>query len=196
MNTRKLGLSALLLVGAIVALSGCLMDWGSWSDVGSSGGSGSYTPDYGYSDPSYLDIQDGYIAGSLGDVTFANDAWRTDGTDFGTYTQVEVEAGSSTDGWAAMNIVNIEGGVHNALFVPGAALSFDSSSYSGAVGVTVVGCSGPSSGTWSYDSPSQQVDVWIDVGSAPNMRRFTYVATFNDGSRMQTTQGAFEYLAN
>lgn len=194
MKTRNLGLSA-LLVGAVIATSGCMMDFGGWTDVSSSGGS-TYTPDYGYSDPSYLDIQSGYISGDLGDVTFAQDAWRTDGNDFGSYTQIEVEAGTARDGWAAMHVLNIDGGIHNPLFVPGAALSFDSSSYSGAASVSVVGCSGPSSGTWVFDSSSQQVDVWVDVGSAPNTRRFTYVATFDDGSRRQTTEGTFQYLAN
>ncbi len=192
MNTRNLGLSA-LLIGAIVGVSGCMMDWGTWSDSGSSDPSyGSY--DGYYSTPSNLEIRSGYLSGTMGDVTFANDAWRIEGSNFGGYTQIELEASAATG--AAMTILNIQGGLDNPVFVPGAALSFDSSSYSSTVEVTVVGCSGPSSGSWVYDHSSEQVDVRVDVGPAPNMRHFSYVATFDDGTGRQQTTGSFDYVAN
>jgi len=192
-TTRSVGLGA-VLIGAVVALGGCYFDFGSWHDSSSgSSSTGYYDPGSDFS-AGNVDVQAGFLAGTMGDVTLSNEAWRTEGSYYSGYTEVTVEA-RNAGGEAAMTIVEVTGGLDNVAIVPGAVLEFDSSDpySSGGVDVQVVGCSGPSSGSWVFDTHAQHTTMWVSEGSLPTTRRIDFVATFDDGYTRTQTQGMFEY---
>lgn len=119
-----------------------------------------------YTAPSTLDVRDASLSGDMGDVRdFADDAPTRNGYDYGTYATVEIHA-RTTDGAAAMAILEVQGGINHADLVPGAHYTFANyESTAGGLYMYVIGCSGPSEGAWYFDEQAQ--DMVVDVSETP-----------------------------
>ena len=92
-------------------------------------------------------------------------------------------------GWWVMSTINISGDLAGPAFAPGTRRTFTSGVYVGDAWVTVVGCSGPELGNYTFDSSGYEVE--ISVQSLPSgMRRMSYEVRFSDGA---ITRGAFDY---
>lgn len=58
--------------------------------------------------------------------------------------------------------------------------------------VSVIACSGPRRGTYTYDGSPSRVTVHVEPGEAPGSRVVTFAQYWDDRSHMVT--GSFEYL--
>jgi len=140
-----------------------------------------------------LELEQGTLRGSMGPIRdFSAAAYRYDGADYGTSANVILHAGT---GYWVMAGLNIEGGFGHPDLRPGANLTFRDAERpweSGALFVSVVGCSGPSEGAFEFDDHANQVDVRIRDGATPTQRVMDFTLHFTNG---QTVDGSFAYTA-
>jgi hypothetical protein len=158
-----------------------------------------YEDPYSY-DETTLEIDPGYLAGSMGNYTdFTAETYETSGYTYGTdSTTVELNAG---DGYWVMTRLNITGDLKAV--EPGTHLEFDSGSYEWGSGdtysgdvvsyVSVTGCSGPSHGDYTYDSGSQTVVVDVEQGATVDDRVVYFEATYDYAGETQVVDGSFGY---
>src|SRR5688500_11146342 len=97
---------------------------------------------------------------------------ETSGSSYDGYSSVNVYAQNTSERWAVMSMISISGGLDHPSLVPGARLTFDSSSWGyGGDGTelffSVVGCSGPEPSVWEFDQPAEEVQVQVEAGAAP-----------------------------
>jgi hypothetical protein len=135
------------------------------------GGFGGWDWSWGEEDSDYwsggsaLEVKSAEIEGDLGSITtFGGHATDSniqtshwDGYDQVTVTVVDDEG-------AAMNIVEIQGGLNHPDLEPGSRLHFDNNVFPDAddLQISVIGCAGPSPGNWDYDRPAEEVDVEVE----------------------------------
>jgi hypothetical protein len=140
-----------------------------------------------------LDIGQGMLRGSMGPIRdFDALPYRYEGTNFGGSTNVTLHAGT---GYWVMTGLTIDGGLGHPDLTPGASLSFRDAERpweSGALFVSVIGCSGPSEGSFEFDDHASQVDVRIREGVTPAQRHMDFTLQFTTG---QTVDGSFAYTA-
>jgi hypothetical protein len=200
----------LQLVGIAVCIAmtatGCMREFRSWlRDDGST--------DYTYSDPSYSDpyydpytpetnivVQDGILAGAMGDYSgFEAVAYEQTAYDYGYSANVRLDAG---EGYWVMTSFNIEGGLNHPDLAPGAHLVFDNAarydtyyepSAEPELFVSVVGCSGPSQGDYTYDDTATEVVVDVEQGLTENDRVILFTATYDHYGTPQVVEGSFGY---
>ena len=122
------------------------------------------------------------------------------GTDYGTSSTVRIDAENTTDRWWAMTQLSVTGTLHHASLVPGAHLVFASRSrVTGAsAGATplfmsVLGCSGPRHGQYTYDHTAEQVTVDVSEGPTADTRRLAFDAQFAGPGGEQHVTGSFVY---
>jgi hypothetical protein len=147
------------------------------------------TPDYGYTS-SAITVENGSQSGDMGSILrFSGAATNLGG--YGdsyspSYSNIRLDSTGSD--WWVMSAINISGDLAGPGFAPGTHRTF-SGVYDGGDSVSVTGCSGPELGNYTFDAPSN--DVEITVQSLPSgMRRMDYVVRFSDGA---VTQGSFDY---
>lgn len=181
MTARRVGtILALLATGAV--MSGC---WGGW-------GFGSY---YDYGDESYessnLEVDNGYQAGSMGDIrSYEAAASRHSGNAYGRYTQVRLDSEGS--GFWVMSSITISG-VDLAELEPGVVYATPTSGVyeEGEPEVSVLGCSGPSYGNYTYDQTADRTEIEVeDLGDGA--RRVFFRAWFESDGSEQLTEGSFD----
>lgn len=119
-----------------------------------------------------LEVTDGALHGDIGPVrNIDTPASRLSGYQDEWYASVEVRGRSS--GAAAMNIVNIHGGL-DAL-EPGMRRTFRASDYTtDGLFVDVMNCSGEVEDAWDYDVAADEVTVEVSEGSTPDTLRVDY----------------------
>lgn len=146
----------------------------------------SYADDY--AGQGALDVRAASLAGGMGDVRdFAEDDAVATGYDYGSYASVEVHAAAPSG--AAMAILEVEGGLQNEELVDGAHFEFQNYEYSDTgLYMYVIGCSGPTEGSWYFDEQAQ--DLVVDVTMTPEGNMVVdFASTFSDG---QTVVGSTE----
>lgn len=123
-----------------------------------------------------LDLRGGQIAGDIGTVRGLDEEARLrNGYGDETYASLEVHA-DNEDG-AAMNLVEVWGGLDR--LEPGTRQTFrpEDTDYEGdELSVQVIGCAGPSAYDWQYDAPADEVEVEVSEGSEPGVLRLDYTA--------------------
>lgn len=121
-----------------------------------------------------LEVLAGHMRGDVGGRNVDSDASLLTGYGDADYASVEVHA-EGRDG-AAMNLVDIFGGI-DALS-PGLQRTFsarDEVNYD-ALSVSVLNCAGDSRYAWDYDQPADEVEVAVSEGSEPGVLRVSYTA--------------------
>lgn len=138
---------------------------------------------------SALDVRAATIAGDIGGVTGIHDdaplvrGWAYDG-----YASVDVHTTLPDGSASAMTILGVTGGLNGAEIRPGAHFELDRDTpfETGAVYMTLIGCSGPADGNWDFDQSSDTLVVDVREGSQPGTVVIDTVATFplwDDGVR-------------
>ncbi len=147
------------------------------------------TPDDTGRVTSALTVSQGEQSGEMGAIRdFTGAARDLSGSYDPSYSNVRLDSVGS--GWWVMSAINISGDLAGPAFAPGTRRTFTSGVWEGdEPTVSVTGCSGPEYGNYTFDGPSQNVEIAVEAlpGSA---RRMHYVATFSDGT---TTTGSFDY---
>src|SRR3990172_9514092 len=151
-----------------------------------------YTPDDAY-DSGYdgnLILQGAHLSGDMGSVRdFDGDATSTSGYQYGPSANITVTTTNESEGYSAMAILDLEGGVDNPALVPGARFHFDGYGGGGDVHLYVTGCSGPREGSWVFDAGADDVTLEVQAGSTPDTLRMIFDASFAGNG---TTEGSFE----
>ena len=149
-----------------------------------------------------LEVRNGAIAGSMGDVEgFSGGVFLEEGWGYEGYSSVQLQAQDRSAGWATMAQLEVDGGLSG--LEEGRVYQFEGyANYdeSGIIGgarahVRVLGCSGPAAGTWEFDTYADDVQVRLTPGSEAGFQRVDYRAHFSGSSSGATTQevwGSFE----
>lgn len=183
---------------AALALSGCYID------ISEDSSGGWYADDgdaYYYEDPSTEIAATATLhRGDMGRVRgFDGDIVDVTASSYGGYGNVTVISENRAEGWAAMSVVTVEGGLDHPALVPGAHFTFDSSSYGSSPHFSVLGCSGPSNGSWEFDQGASSVEVDVVDTGTPDTVEVRYTARFESydyetgASTPQAVQGSFRY---
>lgn len=140
-----------------------------------------------------LDLDEALLRGRIGDVGVDDDAW-VDGYADGAYASIYSSVDEARNG-AVMTIVEIDGGLFHDDLAAGAEATFEPNDVynttDDAVFVTVVGCSGPTSGAWDFDQTAESVTIRVE-GDDEGARVFNYTARFDDGyGEASVVTGAF-----
>lgn len=122
-----------------------------------------------------VSVADAALTGSLGAYSHG-DAVRVADV-HGDY----VELRSSGEHGAIMAGLSVDDGV--AGLEPGEVYEYED-----GYGADVIGCGGPSEGTWSYDRRADRVRITVE--DRGDLRRLTFVADWDDGSEVE---GSFDY---
>ena len=143
-----------------------------------------------YTAPGILTVENGSQSGDMGSIrSFSGPATNIGGSDHYDPSFASIRLDSTGAGWWVMSTINISGDLAGPAFAPGTRRTFTSGVYVGDAWVTVVGCSGPELGNYTFDSSGYEVE--ISVQSLPSgMRRMSYEVRFSDGA---LTRGAFDY---
>jgi hypothetical protein len=186
-------------LAAALALSGCYLDF----DHGGSGYYGDSSDPYYDPGTSSVPITATIHSGDMGGVhDFSGNITSATADSYGGWANVHVTSASRSGGWAAMSILDIQGGLEHPDLRPGAHFEFTSAGYGYSDGtelfISAVGCSGPTEGTWEFDQGADNVvvDVFDAGGGTVEVR---YAAQFNSydydtgASTPQTVTGAFRY---
>ena len=166
------------LVGALALLgAGCMVshDYYSPMDEG----------DYQYFEDmnsgiigSNLQLSNGNILGDIGPVTsIDHEATILDGYDDGSFSDIQVIA--ETDRGAAMNWLEIVGGINHPALRPGFSQTFTENDYgydSRNLHIRVVNCAGDQAYDWTYDEPADEVDVRVEEGPLEGTLRVNYTS--------------------
>lgn len=107
-------------------------------------------------------------------------------------SSVRLDAVDAAERRWVMTQLTVSGGLLNPTFTPGMTATFSSAS-AAAVGVRVLGCSGPARGDYTYDHTADRVTVRVEEGPRENSRRMVFDATFSGPSGPQTLRGSFVY---
>lgn len=136
-----------------------------------------------------LVVTSGSQRGDMGDIRrFDSVAHELNGSYSPSHSYIRLD--SMGRGWWVMSAINISGDLAGPEFAPGTSRRFTSRVWnSGEPSVSVVGCSGPEYGNYTFDAAGEEVE--ISVQSLPNgMRRMAYTVRFLDGL---VTHGSFDY---
>lgn len=142
-----------------------------------------------------LHIEQGHQRGAMGDIeaysasTFQEQGYVADG-----YAHVRLD--SQGPSWWVMSSIDIAGVDLDELEpdVVYATATRGTTSEEGQPTITVVGCSGPSYGNYTYDATASRAEIEVqDLGDGA--RRVFFRAWFSrrDGSAAQLTEGSFDY---
>lgn len=122
-----------------------------------------------------LEVLSGHMRGDVGDVQDI-DSEASLLTGYGDMEYANVEVHAETADGAAMNLVEIYGGL-DAL-EPGMRRTFTSSDQLDydELGVQVLNCAGGSRYAWDYDQHADEVVMEVSEGDAPGVLRVDYTA--------------------
>jgi hypothetical protein len=142
---------------------------------------------------SALETKNAELAGNLGEaVDFSAAANFVDAYDDGYYTSITLWAdGSNTTSgqWAAMSVLNIEGGggISNEIFKPGATLHFSWDDY-GSPYVYTWGCSGTGQDAdmLDYEADANETDIEVTESDEPGMVHLSITGTYGDGQTVHS----------
>lgn len=171
----------ILVLSALVSLlTGCF-DLGGYSV--SNGGGGVGVP----VTSGALTVANGNQSGAMGSVRdFAGAASRHSGyyDSYGANLRIDSEG----RGWWVMSSISVTGDLAGAAFAPGTHRVFTSGTYSADENVSVIGCSGPEYGNYTFDGPADEVTIDVtDLGGG--QRRMSFVARYGS----ETTRGSVDY---
>ncbi|MBI5512595.1 MAG: hypothetical protein HY909_02440 [Deltaproteobacteria bacterium] len=110
--------------------------------------------------------------------------------------QVQLDAVNESQRWWVMTRMTLTGGLSHPSLQPGATLTFTRGSPTapGALGVNVLGCSGPRRNNYTFDRSADRVDMRVLPGSTPDAVRVEFTATWNAATQPpQVVRGVFEY---
>ena len=187
---------------AILALTGCYIDIGDGY-----GDDGYYDDGYYYEGETTVPASASLHRGDMGSVHgFDGHIIDVTASNYGGYGSVTVISENRADGWAAMSILNINGGLDHPDLVPGRRFTFSSSDYgyddgsgTSPLHVSLIGCSGPQNGSWDFDQGADSVEVEVvDTGTVGTVE-VRYAASFNaydyetGATTPQTVEGSFRY---
>ena len=171
----------ILILSALVSLlSGCF-DLGGYSvSSGSYGVGGPVTS-------GALTVANGNQSGDMGSVrSFTGAASRHSGyyDSYGANLRIDSEG----RGWWVMSSINVTGDLAGPAFAPGTHRVFTSGTYTGSDDVSVIGCSGPEYGSYTFDGPADQVTIDVtDLGDG--LRRMRFEARYGS----EVTTGSVDY---
>jgi hypothetical protein len=108
------------------------------------------------------------VRGALGKVSaIEHEATAVSSLDQAGFSKVELI--TQAEGWAAMVVVTVQGGLGHADLAPGAVRQYGLEAPLQDTDVTVMGCSGPEVDDWEYDENADEVTVRISA--LPSGRR-------------------------
>jgi hypothetical protein len=171
----------ILVLSALVSLLAGCFDLGGYSVSNNS---------YGVGVPATtgaLTVSNGSQSGDMGSVrSFAGAASRHSGyyDSYGANLRIDSEG----RGWWVMSSINVTGDLAGAAFAPGTHRVFTSGTYSESNNVSVIGCSGPEYGNYTFDGPADEVTIDVtDLGGG--LRRMSFEARFGG----ELTTGSVDY---
>lgn len=130
-----------------------------------------------------LAVDDAYVEGDLGDVQDVSTDARVVSA-YESFGHLDIELRAQGRGWAVMHAIDLETDQLRAGDV------YDSDDTTSRV--SVLGCSGPSDGQWTYDDFADRVIVEVEQGAAPNQLRVHYYAEYEPYDQpRQTVRGSF-----
>lgn len=129
------------------------------------------------------------LSGSMGEISgFTGGSSTVMGNFDASSAWVRIDADGPS--WWAMTALTLDGDLMGPDYAPGTHRQYISGIVSddpSAPSADVMGCSGPAHGDYTYDSHSQNVEIWVTGTTA--QRHLRYQVTF-DG---QVTEGSFDY---
>lgn len=137
-----------------------------------------------------LRVNSGGQAGSMGDIrNFSGAATQLSGSYAPAYSNLRVDS-EGPFGWV-MSSINVSGDLAGPSFAPGTRRTYISgvAPDSGDTSVSVVGCSGPEFGNYTFDNSAEETEISIEQ-LAGNNRRMNFTLTFSDGA---VTTGSVDY---
>ena len=170
---------ALPFATAALLLSGCVVDRSYDESLANSDGVERFS-DQGYGVFGDVALRDGRLVGDIGPVRNLDNDATLSGWDDGNYTTLEVVA-QNQDG-AAMNLIDIYGGIDHPLLRPGTTHTFSGVDIAeeGALQLYVLGCAGDAPYQWTYDTPADEVEVTVSE-TEDGLRRFDFTTRTASG---------------
>ncbi len=141
-------------------------------------------------------VTNGYVEGDMGLITgFAGDATSYQAAVSDTYAWVRMDTVNVTEAWWVMTSLSFNGGFNRQLLVPGARFVEPQNGIGGdpSQSITLIGCSGPREGEFTYDGGPEHMEVQVASGTTAGALRFLVTAVFrNSAGAYQTTRAMFE----
>lgn len=146
-----------------------------------------------------LDVTSARLEGDMGSVVgYSADARSIQATGNtlalqagGGTTQAGAASGVVEEPWAVMMALTVRGApLDDPALEPGAHLEPGAVVAGRPVALSVLGCSGPASGTWTFDQTTTNVAIDVEEGTAPDTRRADVSARWPDGT---VSRASFEY---
>jgi hypothetical protein len=183
----RLMISTAVLAMAISSV-GCFRLPDAPSFSGRGGGGGGVVSDT-------LRVSNGSQAGSMGNIrNFTGAATQLSGSYSSSYSNLRLDSEGSF-GWV-MSSINVTGDLASAAFAPGTHRTYinglATTGTEDGTSVSVIGCSGPEFGNYTFDGPPAETEITIEQ-LAGNNRRMNYTLTFDDGA---VTTGSVVYQIN
>lgn len=88
---------------------------------------------------------------------------------------VEAHAEDRAARWWVMTRLAFSTPLTSEAWAPGSSYTISARAPSNPLGLTVIGCSGPSRNNFTYDGAPTQVEVRVDAGPTPSSRVLTFV---------------------
>lgn len=158
-----------------------------WEDEYPDEGTDGFASDY----MGDLQISNAHLSGDMGSVhDFGGAASpNTHYQDYG-YANITLTTTNESEGYSAMAIIYLQGGIDHPSIVPGASFHFRGGYGSDqGISMSVTGCSGPREGSWEFDAGADDVTLEVEEGSLPGTLRMDFVSTFSGSG---STDGSFE----
>ena len=140
-----------------------------------------------------LVLSNGTQSGAMGEVGgYEGETFVATGSAYDGFASIRLE--SHGPGWWVMSLVDIRGATLDAL-EPGVTYATPISGVleTGEPDVSVVGCSGPSDGHYTFDTSAQRSELTVeDLGDGT--RRCHVRSVFEFGGREQVAEASFDYV--
>jgi len=142
-------------------------------------------------DPRTVEVMDGLLVGDMGDYEdFVAPAYEATAEALPFATLIEIHGG---EGYWVMTRLLVQGGLMQEELDVGAHVEVGRYVGPEALQVTVLGCSGPRHGSWTYDQGATGVIIDIEEGEDPDDRVMRFSATYLHEGRDQVVEGSFGY---
>ena len=139
-----------------------------------------------------LEVSNAAQTGAMGEVeSYGAPTFLADGSSFDGFTTVRLESRGA--GWWVMSLIDIRGATLGDL-QPGVTYATATSGVleDGQPEVSVIGCSGPSQGNYTFDTGAERSELTVeDLGAG--LRRAHVRSVFVFSGREQVAEATFDY---
>jgi hypothetical protein len=145
--------------------------------------------------PRAVEIGNAFLLGDLGDYeNFVAPAGETAVRMLSNGTEVDIHVG---DGYWVMSRLFFRGGLFHEDLAVGAHVELGPRNWNvepDVLQVGVLGCAGPTPGTWTFDAVATHIAIDVYPGPSLDERVLHFVATFQHDDRDQRLGGTFGYV--